>query len=174
MRKITIYLLVIAFFISPVLAQQFGGGSGFNNLGSLLGDVFRNISTLYMMDWVEGNTIGFARFLLWILVFSIFHFVGIRVFQSKETSAFSGKKLSLIVSLVIATSTILFIPNSMIESLFRSQATLVMFIPVGFILYFIYSKKAKDWFPGAMLHFVRLIGLFISSAIITLISVAVI
>lgn len=170
MKKIFVYisaLLVVG--VSPVFAQQFGQGFGMDSLANLIGDVLGGISTLFVGDWIRGNQIGFSRFLLWVLVFSVFYFFGIKVFAKHSSDSFSGKKLSLIVSLVFATSTALFTPNHLVESMFASQVILTMFIPIGFILYAIYGKGVKKTFNGAGLHAVRLIGLLISFAILTIV-----
>lgn len=175
MKKIFVYLTTLLVVgVSPVFAQQFGQGFGIDSLVNLIGEVLSGISTLFMMDWIQGNQAGFLKFLLWILVFSVFYFVGIKVFAKHSSEGFSGKKLSLIVSLVLATSTAFLTPDHLVENMFASHAILTLLLPIGVILYIIYGKKVKGTFSGAGLHAVRLIGLLICFAILSIVMATVI
>ena len=168
MKKIPIYLTTfLLFIIKPVLAAVPGPSMVGNPLQyaiNLIQTVLYNLATLFGMNWVAGNEVAFMKMLMWILVFTLFYFAGQVVF-SKGGAAKSGKKIALIVALVLATSTAILTPGELVVAMFSSYATLVMFIfmgaSLGSVIWLIYGKWLKGIVSGPMLHVVRIFGLLL-------------
>ena len=96
MKKLFIYLITLMLAgIKPVLAAVSGPGGSFSldSVFNLLQNVLSNVSGLFSFGWLNGNELGFLKFMLWLLIFIVFFTVGQIVFAKFAGSGSSPRKL---------------------------------------------------------------------------------
>ena len=108
----------ISFILATIIALFFGVTP--NALASTrfspLEIVFAGISNFFQFDVFAGDErlqIGLIRFLLWIVLFAILFFSANRFVFNKDryTEANEGRKMSIVVSLVISLISAIFLPE---------------------------------------------------------------
>ena len=176
MKKISLYLFTLfAFILKPVLAQSGDAvPTSIDGLLVFIQQVLVNLSTLFSLRWVDGYELAFLKMLLWILVFTILYFAGQVVFAKHKAPNSPGKKISLIVALIMATSTVLFIPDALLVSLFASYASVIVFVfmgvIIGTVIKIVYGDWLKTQFAGPTLHVIRILGLILCWMILSTIT----
>ena len=186
-NKILIGLLFILLFLPVFTHAQFtvdGPGETGNNLFTGTLDILKNVGQLvsefFAMDWLFGQNpeyiFGFMRFLIWLTVFTIIHVAG----QNTVAPMFEqgGRRLVIIMAIVIATLTTIFIPFNLILSWGQVVAAIMMIIligvPIGYLMWIAYSPDVlPSWFgeTGWMIRIVRIVIILIAWQITHLVGV---
>ena len=127
------FVVMISLFASSVSAQEEGGLAGVAETIEKLFGFLPNVITLEKLIGQEAAAMFWAKFLLWLLLFSVVYFGAGFVFKD-------NKNVATVVAIVIALMSALLIPNVFVINIFQSYglvaAFLIWFVPViaGFYL----------------------------------------
>lgn len=157
-------LLPITFLISilglPSVLAAFPGPS--EGISQMLNGVFSMISSVFTLSFLDtpDAKLGFFRFLLWVLVFTIFQLAGRIVFARLN----AGRAVPSIIAAVLATTTMVLTPQSVMLAVFQTYGivvlTVIMFAVIGGVLYLTYGVMTNIN-PPWLLHMLRLVAILI-------------
>lgn len=152
--------------------------SGPSAMGDILNNIFGWIAQFFTLGFLRGeNLIGFLRFLLWLTVFMILYGAGRVVFGRMYTGDNQHGTVNRnagILAAVIATVTIIFIPNDLLTTLWESYAVIMIFllllVPVAGVFWFIYPGIGSLTDNRRAVAVIRIIGLLLIWAILAKVS----
>lgn len=177
--KFLIIFLLILMSIPIVAAAVPGPGTfNFNFVVDFIKNFFTSLASLFSFGWLDSsNAVGFFKFLLWIVIFTVFYAAGEILFAKiYGKSAGAARRNAIIISLILATSTAILTPGSLVLSLFTSYASIIMFVllggAIGGIIWIIYPGMGRLGVTGPALHLIRIAGLFLCWWILATISAA--
>ncbi|MGV8168878.1 MAG: hypothetical protein ACP5N3_02375 [Candidatus Nanoarchaeia archaeon] len=172
---ITFSLMLIALFSGFVLASGFdpvdGPGNTFGNIFTILTNVLSNIALVFNFSWLSGNVEGFLRFIWWLLVFIVLFMGGTIAFGKiyGTAGAKTARRNAAIIAALLATTTVIFTPLSLLLWLFSTYTTVLFFIfigvAIGGVLAIVYPVLGKA-FSGWPLRIARIIGILLCWAIL--------
>ncbi|PIN81498.1 hypothetical protein COV13_00975 [Candidatus Woesearchaeota archaeon CG10_big_fil_rev_8_21_14_0_10_32_9] len=153
------FLLAVMVGLPSVLAAFPGPSEG---IGGMLNSVFLMISQLFTLSFLDSAEakLGFFRFLLWILVFSLLYFAGRIVFARFN----QGNAVPGTIAAVLATTTMILTPQSVILAVFQTYGivilTVIMMAAIIGLLYLVYGVM-NNINPPWLLHMLRLVIIII-------------
>jgi len=159
-------LLALILSVSLVTAAVSGPAA---SITGILENVFTWISEFFSLKFLNnGNIIGFLRFLLWITAFMLFYGAGRVVFgkmyQGNGEHGTINRNAGILAA-VIATVTIIFIPNDLLTTLWESYAVIVIFlfllVPIAAVLWFIYPGIGSLTDNQRAVATIRILGLLL-------------
>ncbi len=184
-KKIWLFVLlgaVMLFLVPAVVHAAINGPSldtkDIAGIFGFLGSIVAIIGNFLSLNWLGSDTqsrLNFLRALLWLLVFMVFFVSGNIAFGKiyKE----QAKKTSVIVAIIVATSTVIFIPADLLGTLYALYSTLGILVAfgvvIGAILYFVYGQLDPQNVSPFVVHLLRALALILTWFIIAKISVAV-
>jgi len=155
----SLFLVAILAGIPSVLAAFPGPSEG---IGGMLNSIFLMISQLFTLSFLDSTEakLGFFRFLLWILVFTILYFAGRIVFARFN----QGNAVPGTVAAVLATTTMILTPQSVILAVFQTYGiiilTVIMMAAIIGVLYLVYGVM-NNINPPWLLHMLRLVAIIV-------------
>ncbi len=154
-----ITLFSLLFIGVPSVSAAFPGPT--EGIGQLINSLFSTISSIFTLSFLDSPDAkwGFFRFLLWILIFTILYLAGRIVFARLN----AGNAVPGVIAAVMATGTIIVIPQSVIISIFQTYGivlvTIIMMVAIAGLLYLVYA--VINFNPPWLLHLVRLIAIIL-------------
>ena len=126
------FVVMISLFASSVSAQEEGGLAGVAETIEKLFGFLPNVITLEKLIGQEAAAMFWAKFLLWLLLFSVVYFGAGFVFKD-------NKNVATVVAIVIALMGALMIPYTMLVSIFQTYGLLagiiIWVVPVAAGMY---------------------------------------
>jgi hypothetical protein len=166
---------IFMLFLAPIAVHAAVGAPALDlteisSVFAFLGSVVAIVGNFVSLNWLGQDVqskLNFLRVLLWLLVFMVF-FVGGNIMFGKMYKGQEGqaKKNSIIVAIIVATSTVIFIPNDVLGTLFSLYATLGVLVAfgvvVGMILYFVYIQLDPKNVSPFIVHLLRALALILT------------
>ncbi|MCF7866258.1 hypothetical protein K9L67_02975 [Candidatus Woesearchaeota archaeon] len=173
MVSILFVILLLPGFVNAQFTVDSPGETGssiFTGVIDIFSSVFKLISKFFSMDWLFNNpenVVGFMRFLIWLTVFTVIHVSGrntvARMFED------GGNRLVVVLAVVIATLTTIFIPLEIILGWGQVVGAIMMLIligvPIGYLMWLAYGPDilpAAFGADGWMIRIVRIILILIA------------
>lgn len=178
-KSLLIALIVVLISVPIVAAAVPGPGAfDFSFIIQFLQNIFKNIASLFSFGWLDSsNAVGFFKFLLWIVIFTIFFAAGEILFaRIYGRPAGAARRNAILLSIVLATATVILTPGSLVLTLFSSYASIIVWLLllacIGAVIWVIYPGMRRVGVTGPALHLIRIAGLFLCWWILAVVSAA--
>jgi len=154
-----LFLFSLLAGIPSVLAAFPGPTEG---IGGMINSIFLMISQIFTLSFLNSAEakLGFFRFLLWVLVFTILYLASRIVFARFN----AGNAVPGTISAVFATATMILTPQSVILAVFQTYGivilTIIMMAAIIGLLYLVYGVMTNIN-PPWLLHMLRLVAILI-------------
>ena len=129
MRLKILFVVLLCFIFSIVLATSAFAQSGDESVFDRSFDILVSIFSLEFLQGDENRLYGFLRATVWIGVFTIMH----ALFGRVGTGMFTGSK-SIILAGVIATMSVIAIPNKLLHFIAGSYSSFVSAVLIGILI----------------------------------------